>query len=45
MLVEIFIKEMVELQGFRVVAVQKTGHGLEAQLTLLRNWVLPEKSG
>lgn len=32
MLVESLIKETVELQGFRVVAVQKTGHGLEATL-------------
>lgn len=32
MLVESLIKETVELQGFRVVAVQKTVHGLEAEL-------------
>ncbi len=32
MLVESFIKETVELQGFRVVTAQKTGYGLEAEL-------------
>ena len=32
MLVESLIKETVELQGFHVVAVQKTGQGLEANL-------------
>lgn len=32
MLVESLIKETVELQGFCVVAVQKTGHGLETEL-------------
>ena len=32
MLVESLIKETVELQGFRVVMVQKTGDGLEAEL-------------
>lgn len=32
MFVESLIKETVELQGFRVVTVQKTGHGLEATL-------------
>jgi hypothetical protein len=32
MLVESLIKETVELQGFRVAQVQKTGFGLEAEL-------------
>lgn len=32
MLVESLIKETVELQGFRVTAVQKTAYGLEAEL-------------
>ncbi len=32
MLVESLIKETVELQGFRVVKVQKTGQGLEVEL-------------
>ena len=32
MLVESLIKETVELQGFRVVTVQKTVDGLEAEL-------------
>ena len=32
MLVESLIKETVELQGFRVARVQKTGFGLEAEL-------------
>lgn len=32
MLIESLIKETVELQGFRVVSVQKTAQGLEAQL-------------
>lgn len=32
MLVESLIKETVELQGFRVVAVQRTDNGLEARL-------------
>ncbi|MDZ7802968.1 ISL3 family transposase [Thiohalophilus sp.] len=38
MLVESLIKETVELQGFRVVMVQKTGHGLEATLTADRRF-------
>ena len=32
MFVECLIKETVELQGFRMVTVQNTGYGLEAQL-------------
>lgn len=32
MLIESLIKETVELQGFRVVAVRKAGDGLEAEL-------------
>ena len=38
MLVESLIKETVELQGFRVIAVQKTGYGLEAELASDRRY-------
>ena len=34
MLVESLIKETMELQGFRVVTVQRTDEGLEAKVTL-----------
>jgi len=38
MLVESLIKETVELQGFRVVAVHKTASGLEAELVADRRF-------
>lgn len=38
MLVESLIKETVELQGFSVVTVQKTGHGLETTLAVDRRF-------
>lgn len=38
MLVESLIKETVELQGFRVVTVHKTGQGLEATLAVDRRF-------
>ena len=38
MLVESLIKETVELQGFRVVTVRKTGYGLEAELASDRRY-------
>lgn len=41
MLVESLIKETVELQGFRVVGVQKTASGLEAQLVVSRQLFWP----
>lgn len=39
MLVESLIKETVELQGFRVLTVQNTGQGLEAELIPDRRFV------
>jgi len=39
MLIESLFKETVELQGFRVVTVPKTGRGLDAMLISNRRYM------